>query len=130
MALRVYLSFDESDRETVEKIAKYAQDPLYESLQFKVCELFKRWETESVTVIQNLVSKKLKNSSRVIVLVGENTHKSLWVKTEVDLAEEFKIPVYAIKLKETEGETPECLVERGIKVREWNVEVLQYLATK
>ena len=35
-----------------------------------------------------------------------------------------------MRVQGTKGQIPECLIEHGIKVEDWNIEVLQYLATR
>lgn len=126
----VFLSFSETDREFVKNITKHAKDPGYESLNFSPAPLLERWDTNSIAVMQNFILKIMKQTHRTIVLVGNDTHESKWVPIEVDLSIELKNPVYAMRLKDSRGEIPECLVEQGIKVENWNIEVLQFLATK
>jgi len=130
MKNKIFFSFSETDRDIVMRNAKHAMDPSYESLNFRVAPLYERWQTKSIPVIQNIVAKALKDTNRTIVLVGEDTYQSLWVEVEVDMSIELNNSVYAMRLNNTNGEIPECLESREIKVENWDIEVLQYLATR
>lgn len=130
MKNKIFLSFSETDRDIVTRIAKHAMDPSYESLNFRVAPFYERWQTKSISVIQNVVAKALKDTNRTIVLVGEDTHESIWVEVEVDMSIELNNSVYAMRLNNTNGEIPKCLKDRDIKVENWDIEVLQFLAIK
>lgn len=130
MPAPIYFSYALEDRDAAEKLVSYVKDPYFESLNFSVVPLFERWETKNKTVIQNYVAHYLKIASRVIVLVGEKTGESAWVEAELELAREFKKPIYAMKLKDRKPSIPSILIEDGVKVEDWDIEVLQYLATK
>ena len=43
---------------------------------------------------------------------------------------EYKKPVYAIRLRETIGQTPQVLIDNGIHLYGWSEERLQELATR
>ena len=126
----VFFSFSETDREFLEKIITHAHDKSYDSLDFRVAPLLDRWDTTSKTVMQNFILKIMKTTARTIVFIGDDTIESKWVPVEVDLSIELKHPVYAMRLKDSKGEPPECLLEHGIRVEDWDIEVLQYIATK
>ncbi len=130
MKNKIFFSFSDTDRDIVIKIAKHAIDPSYDSLQFAVTPLYNRWKTKSIPVIQNIVAKALKDSDRTIVLVGEDTYDSIWVEVEVDMSIELNNSVYAMRLNNTNGAIPKCLEKRDIKVENWDIEVLQYLAIR
>lgn len=130
MKNKIFFSFSETDRDVVTRIAKHAMDYSYESLQFRVAPLYQRWQTKSIPVIQNIVAKALQDSDRTIVLVGEDTSESLWIEVEVDMSIELNNSVYAMRLNQTNGDIPKCLQERDIKVENWDIEVLQFLAIR
>lgn len=130
MPKSVFFSFKESDRGVVLTIKGRAINPNYPALNFKVQDLLKRWKTEDSTVIKQAITTKIQGTSRTIVFVGEKTHKSYWVPHEVNMTLEQGKPVYAIRLKDTNGTTPECLLKNKIKVYSWSEEKLQELASK
>jgi len=130
MANVTFFSFKEEDRHVVAKIKGRAMNWKYPSLDFRVRDLLKRWDTENETIIKQAITKSLYGTSRTIVFVGEKTHKSFWVPREVEMSLERGKPVYAIRLKDTRGKIPACLTNNNIRVHAWSEECLQKLATK
>ena len=130
MANVVFFSFKEEDRGTVLTIKGRAVNSNYSGLDFRVRDLLKRWDTEEAAVIKQAISKTIKGTSRTIVFVGEKTHKSYWVPHEVQVTLDANKPVYAIRLKDTNGKVPKCLTDNGIYVYSWSEARLQELATK
>ena len=130
MAKVVFFSFKEKDRGVVLTIKGRAVNSKYPALNFKVQDLLKRWDTEDEAVIKQAITKNIKGTSRTIVFVGEHTHKSYWVPKEVEMTLNAGKPVYAIRLKETNGTIPKCLSSKKITVHKWSEEKLQELATK
>lgn len=128
MPKSVFFSFKETDREVVLTIKGRAVNPNYFALNFKVQDLLKRWKTEDSSVIKQAITTKIQGASRTIVFVGEKTHKSYWVPNEVRMTIEARKPVYAIRLSGTNGLTPQCLLDNGIKVHPWSEDNLQKLA--
>ncbi|MBP2079773.1 TIR domain-containing protein [Oceanobacillus polygoni] len=130
MANVVFFSFKEEDRGVVLTIKGRATNPKYPSLDFRVRDLLKRWNTEDEATIKQAISKTIKGTSRTIVFVGEDTHKSYWVPHEVRMTLDAGKPVYAIRLNGTEGKVPKCLSENNIHVYNWSEKKLQDLATR
>lgn len=126
----VFFSFTEPNRHTVAKIKGRAVNSKYPHLNFKVQDLLKRWETEDEVVIKQAITKSITGTSRTIVFVGEHTHRSKWVKNEVNMTIDRKKAVYAIWLKDETGKIPKCLTDNKIKVYQWSEERLQDLATR
>ncbi|MBU4642783.1 TIR domain-containing protein [Bacillus toyonensis] len=130
MSKVVFFSFKEEDRGVILTIKGRAVNPNYTGLNFKVKDLLKRWKTEDAAVIKQAISKSITGTSRTIVFVGEKTHKSYWVPHEVQTTLNAGKPVYAIRLKDTNGKIPQCLSDNGIRVYNWSEERLQDLATR
>lgn len=126
----VFFSFKEEDRGVVLTIKGRAVNPRYTALNFKVKDLLRRWDTEDEAVIKQAITKSIKGTSRTIVFVGENTHKSYWVPHEVKMTLDSNKPVYAIRLKDTTGTIPKCLSDNKITVYSWSEAKLQSLATR
>lgn len=126
----VFFSFKEENRDVVITIKGRAVNPRYTGLNFRVKDLLKRWKTNDSSVIKQAISKSIKGTSRTIVFVGEDTHKSHWVPQEVQMTLDAKKPVYAIQLKNTYGKTPQCLIDNNIHVHSWSEANLQDLATR
>lgn len=130
MANVVFFSFKESDRETVLTIKGRAVNPNYPHLNFRVKDLLKRWDTDDTAVIRQAISKAMDGTSRTIVFVGQGTHRSRWVREEVKMTLENNKPVYAIRLKGTNGTKPKTLEDNNIHLHAWSEERLQDLATR
>jgi hypothetical protein len=126
----VFFSFTESNRHTVAKIKGRAVNPDYKNLNFRVKDLLKRWSTEDTAVIRQAISKAMTGTSRTIVFVGVSTYRSRWVREEVEMTLENNKPVYAIRLKDTNGAKPKVLVDNNIHLYAWSEERLQDLATR
>lgn len=125
-----FFSFTEADREVVLTIKGRAVNPNYGNLNFRVKDLLKRWNTEDVAVIRQAISKAMSGTSRTIVFVGERTHRSRWVREEVEMTLRNNKPVYAIRLNNTNGTKPKALEDNGIHLYNWSEERLQDLATR
>jgi len=130
MANVVFFSFTEADRDVVITIKGRAVNPDYKNLNFRVKDLLKRWKTDDVARIRQAISTSMEGTSRTIVFVGEKTSKSRWVREEIEMTIDKGKPVYAIRLKDTNGEKPQALVKHGIHLYNWSEERLQDLATK
>ena len=130
MANRVFFSFSETDRDAVLYIKGRAVNSKYYNLDFQVQDLLARWDTEDSAVIRQAISKSIKGTSRTIVFVGNDTFRSYWVPEEVQMTIDENKPVYAIRLKDTNGIIPYCLAKNNIAVFDWSEENLQYFATK
>ena len=125
----IFFSFREVDRATVLTIKGRAVNPYYANLNFRVKDLLKRWKTEDDAVIRQAITKAMTGTSRTIVFVGEKTHLSRWVREEVKMTIANKKPIYAIRLKGTNGKKPKILEDYGIILYSWSEERLQELAT-
>jgi len=125
-----FFSFSETNRHTVAKIKGRAVNPFYPNLNFNVQDLLKRWSTESESVIRQAISKSLSGASRTIVFIGNDTYKSYWVGEEIKMTLAAGKPVYAIRIKDTNGKAHPELTKNGIFLYQWSEERLQELATK
>jgi len=125
----VFFSFAEVDLDVIETIMGRAVNPLYHNLNFRVRDLLKRGDTEDTEVIRQAITKAMNGTTRTIVLAGEETHLSNWVRKEVKMTIENDKPVFSIRLKDTNGPKPKVLVEYGINLYSWSEEWLQELAT-
>jgi len=126
----VFFSFTEPDRGVVLTIKGRAVNSDYSNLNFRVKDLLKRWDTEDTAVIRRAITTAMSGTSRTIVFVGERTYRSKWVREEVEMTLEKNKPVYAIRLKDTNGQKPKVLNDNNIFLYSWSEERLQDLATK
>lgn len=125
-----FFSFREDNREQVLTIKGRAVNSNYPSLDFRVKDLLKRWNTEDSSTIRQAITKAMDGTSRTIVFVGNDTHKSYWVPQEVSKTLEEGKKLYAIRLKDTNGKKPKCLEDNSVYLYSWSESTLQDLATR
>lgn len=124
-----FFSFSESNRHIVAKIKGRAVNSRYPKINFKVRDLLKRWTTENESTIRQAITKSIKGTSRTIVFVGNDTHKSYWVGEEIKMTLAKGKKVYAIRIKGTNGKSHPELIKNKIYLYKWNEARLQLLAT-
>ena len=125
-----FFSFKEDDRDVVATIKGRAVNSLYTNLNFRVKDLLRRWNTTDRGRIRAAISISMTGTSRTIVFVGNYTWDSYWVPEEVKMTLEARKPVYAIRLRGTNGRTPQILTDNRIHLYPWSEERLQDLATR
>ena len=125
-----FFSFREDNRDVVATIKGRAVNSFYSNLNFRVKDLLKRWNTTDRGVIRQAISKAMIGTSRTIVFVGTNTHKSYWVEEEVKMTLENNKKCFAIRLNGTSGKKPKILEDKSIHLYDWSETRLQDLATK
>jgi len=130
MTSQVFLSFKETDREYIDNLVAKIDDPENHNLKFEYKPLVNRWDTVDMTVIRREVISRLEETSRTIVLLGEETHRSFWVPIEVEQSLKRGSRVFAIRLEGQFGKTPTFLTDNGIKLHSWSEARLQKLATE
>ena len=126
----VFFSFSETDRDVVLTIKGRAVNSNYNNLDFRVQDLLKRWDTEDPAVIRRAISQNIDGASKTIVFVGNSTYKSYWVTEEVRMTLQERKPVFAIRLKDTNGQVPTCLSNNNIPIYAWSEQTLQILCSK
>ncbi len=129
MGETVYFSFDEADRDVAQTLAGRAGDPTDPVLAFRVKDPPHRFGVARTAIIRQAVERALQGTDRTIVLVGEDTWRSPWVREEVLATLETGRPVCAIRLSDGAGPRPPCLAVHDIPVHPWSEEALQELAT-
>ncbi|WP_239738590.1 TIR domain-containing protein [Mammaliicoccus sp. C-M14] len=63
--------------------------------------------------IKQRIKEKIKESNKVICIIGENTHSSDWVNWEIETAKELNKPIVAIKINKF-YETPLSLYNKNV----------------
>ncbi len=127
----LFFSFKEADREEVLLIKGRAHNSKYKKLDFKVKDLIVRWDTDDETKIKQAITTAMKGTSRTIVFVGKDTHKSYWVPHEAEKTLDNDKKLFAMFLNGKEdSKIPKCLEDNNIHVYQWSESKLQDLATR
>lgn len=53
----------------------------------------------NASYIRRVIKEKIKSSSTILCLIGENTHSSEWVNWEIEIASELGKKIVAVKIK-------------------------------
>jgi hypothetical protein len=98
-------------------------------LDFDVADLHLRWAAATPEERRRAIATATLPCNVTIVFIGENSHSSEWIADEVAASVESGMPVFAMRLPDTNGPVPECLASRGIVVHAWDEATLQQLTT-
>lgn len=63
----------------------------------------------NATAIKRAISAKINNATYFLCIIGKNTHKSNWVKWEIEKAVELKKKIIAVKTESTNSSPNEIL---------------------
>jgi hypothetical protein len=69
-------------------------------------------DSNKLDVIRRVISAHINDSSRFLCIVGKKTHKSSWVKWEIEKAVELKKKIVAVKTAK-DNDTPSALLGVG-----------------
>ncbi|MFX0139042.1 MAG: TIR domain-containing protein [Candidatus Hodarchaeota archaeon] len=79
----------------------------------------------SESEIKNHLRPLIKQADVLVLLVGQNTHSRRWVDYEIDVAENYKIPIFATELPvSNRGGLPARLKNR-VEIVPWNSRQIQ-----
>jgi len=145
MAANVFVSFDHDDQQQVGAFKLLKHNPNYpldfqdHSLKNPVLGVsgkpLKYPPTDARSKpVRDAITKKFERASKLVVLIGNNTHNSEWVAWEIntfyDMKEEISGEktwkrIRGMKLKGSSGAiTPTALGNRSTKVLVWDPETL------
>lgn len=63
----------------------------------------------NATAIKRAISAKINNATYFLCIIGKKTHKSSWVKWEIEKAKELKKKLVAVKIDSANTTPPELL---------------------
>lgn len=145
MATNVFVSFDHDDQNQVSgfRLLKsnknhpldFRDHSLKEPVRDKSGKIIKHppWDERSKPVRDEII-KKFENASKLVVLIGDDTHGSDWVEWEANAFYQMKKKLSGdktwkrlrgMKLKQSADATiPDCLKGQSTKVMNWDPEAL------
>ena len=109
---KVFISFDFSEDAKYKRLLQaWNSNPKFKfEFDSRGPDLAIASNTEAV--IKSALTKKMKQASHLLVLVGKHSHKSKWMKWEIQKANELKLKIVAVKISKT-NPTPEGLLGNG-----------------
>ncbi len=138
MPVQIFLSFDHDDADQVNGLRGLIANPNHDltcgdrSLKQPVLDRsgrpIKLLPTDpSSEPVRKRIRELFDQASRLVVLVGRNTHSSEWVNWEIsDFAARKSEPkIYAMRLKASQGGAPPALAKVGVgAVNPWDPDAL------
>lgn len=132
---KVFISYKHSDRQYVDQIKSVAANPnhplefddhsLAEAVLNMNGHVNRRQPSDQASqLVKNEIEKRLKQSDKLIVIIGNDTHSSEWVKWEIDTFEKYSGPrnILAMRHQHSTGRLPSEFSRYGIE--SWNPQYL------
>jgi hypothetical protein len=101
MAKKVFVSYHSAVEDTRHKnllVAWSANDNGHFDIKFDDTSVGVSINSTNATYIKSVIKGKISESSVFLCLIGKDTHKSDWVKWEIDKAVELKKKIVAVKI--------------------------------
>ncbi len=117
---RVFISFHVDDEAQVNLLRHQAKtSDQMEFIDYSVKEPFdEKWKTQC--------TERIRQSSVVVVAIGENTHQREAVDWEIRKAHELGKPVIGMRIASDKShKIPKAMVEHGDRVVPWKLETIQ-----
>ena len=121
----IFISYQHHDRNRAKGFNLMNHSP-YVNVKFRGRHLLDPVNSENSDYIRRCVRDQLKGSSVTVVLLGEKTHQSKWVKWEIEESLKRRNGVVAIRLKDQDAPLPkgsevgELLDLCGAEVLDWD----------
>jgi hypothetical protein len=104
MAKKVFVSYHSAKEDTTHKnllVAWSKNDNGTFDIKFDDTSVGVSINSTNATYIKSVIKGKISESPIFLCLIGENTHKSDWVKWEIDKAIELKKKIVAVKIQKS-----------------------------
>lgn len=104
MAKKVFISYHSDTEGTNHKnllVAWSKNDNGHFDIKFDDTSVGVSIKSDNATYIKSVIKSKMRDSSVILFLIGENTHKSEWCKWEMEKAVELNKKIVAVKIKST-----------------------------
>jgi len=127
---RVFLSFSPEDSRKVEKLINLLRCPDYQ-LDFYEGPLDLDFEAEGSEAIRMAIGEKIAKCNIAVCLIGENTHKSRWVDSQLRKNRNKGNKIIAMALKGVEcAVLPDVVKEEFLTFYPWDPQKLRILITE
>lgn len=124
---RVFLSFADEDAQKVKRLITLLYNPDYD-LDFYDGPLDMDIDSESANAIKRAIGEKIVKCSVTVCLIGENTHKSKWVDSELQKSRHKGNKIIAMALKWIKDAVlPSVISEERVNFYPWDPQKLRKL---
>jgi len=122
---RVYLSFSDEDAPKVKNLLPQLLSPEYE-LDFYEGPLDMDIDAPSAEAIKRVIGEKIVKCNMAVCLIGENTHKSKWVDSQLAKNRNKGNRIIAMALRKTESAVlPAVIKEENLTFYPWDPQRLK-----
>lgn len=97
----VFISYDHSEDVHYKRLLEAWDANSSFDFQFENHSVRKPINSEFAPAIKAAITKKMKEASHLLVVVGEKSHTSSWIKWEIDKAKELDLKIAAVKINST-----------------------------
>ena len=127
---RVFLCFADEDAKKVEKLISLLRSPDYE-LDFYEGPLDLDFDVEGAETVRRAIGEKIAKCNIAVCLIGENTHKSKWVNSQLLKNRNKGNRIIAMALKEVQDAVlPVVIKEEFLTFYPWDPQKLKTLITE
>ncbi len=127
---KVYLSFAAEDAQKVGKLISLLRCPDYE-LDFYEGALDLDFDAEGAEAHKMAMGEKIAECNLAVCLIGENTHKSKWVDSQLRKNRNKGNKIIAMAIKGVESAVlPEVIKEEFLTFYPWDPQKLKTLITE
>ena len=124
---KVYLSFSHEDTQKVEKLMPLLRSPDYE-LDFYEGPLDLDFDAEGAEAIRRQIGEKIAKCDVAVCLIGENSHKSKWVDSQLRKNRNKGNKIIAMALKGVECVVlPDVVKQEFLTFYPWDPQKLRAL---
>lgn len=117
MSKKIFVSYRADDEGTMYKnllVAWSKNDNGHFDIKFEDTSIGVSINSTNASYIKSKIKEKIKESKTVLVLIGEETHKSDWVEWEIETAAELNKKLVAVKI-ENSYSSPLAILLKGAK---------------
>ncbi len=126
---KVFLSFAPEDYQKVEKLMPLLRSPDYE-LDFYAGSLDLDFDAEGAEALKRAIGEKIAKCNIAVCLIGENTHKSRWVDSQLRKNRNKGNKIIAMALKGVECVVlPDVVKQEFLTFYPWDPQKLKTLIT-
>jgi len=126
---KVFLSFADEDAQKVGKLIPLLHCPDYE-LDFYEGSLSLDFDAEGSESVRRAIGEKIAGCNLAVCLIGENTHKSRWVDSQLRKNRNKGNKIIAMALKGVQSAVlPDVIKEEFLKFYPWDPQKLKILIT-